>query len=224
MTLTEHFKPLLDKRLPAAFAVLLLSAVPAFAIDHLAPPIGIAQYEDQLAKTFKDVYADDIQLRAVVEPSFGREFAVGVRLSDGLYSIVYLQAKDSVWQSIVNKESGPLVTTRGVPMVRVEKCQHQIPSALAQRLSSIWDQMIRGIEPDDSVGLDGTSYYFSKIVDGEFKTGMAWSPEVMTKTGGLVGIVETMKQLCAAPRKSLLEQLNRESNDVLTRIVPEHPK
>lgn len=75
------------------FLALMLVSQTCFAIDHLIPEDSAytyghyPAYNDPVFVYFKSTFKDDVVLRLIVKPSFTPQYALGLRVEDGGYSI-----------------------------------------------------------------------------------------------------------------------------------------
>ncbi|MGD0867272.1 MAG: hypothetical protein ABSA49_17150 [Rhizomicrobium sp.] len=193
---------------------LVLCTTQARSADHLEPAAEtVAGYESGVIEVLKDAFTDDVQVRAIVEPSFEKEFAVGTKESDGVFRIYFVRASQQVWSNLLNKEP-----TKNIGS---EICEMEIPADLGRRIDLVWDGMLRQTRPNESptYGLDGDNYYFSKDVDGKLAIGEMWSPPDDSKPGKLVDIVYTMRDLCTKKDEALATKLNEQVDDLLARLA-----
>jgi hypothetical protein len=191
----------------------LLCVARASAADHLEPPTEtIAGYESGVVEVLKGAFTDDVDVRAIVEPSFQNEYAVGTKESDGNFRIYFLRASEHVWGKFLDKKSTENIGT--------ENCEIGIPVDLGRRIDLVWDGMLRQTQPNErpTYGVDGDNYYFSKDVDGKLVIGTIWSPPDDSKPGKLVGIVYTMRDLCTKKDNVLTAKLSQQVDDLLARL------
>jgi hypothetical protein len=84
-----------------AFALVLALATPAAAQKRLTPlepvPDVLADHDARVRLVFKEAYAPEVTLRAVVRPSFQVEYAVGLRSSAAGLEIFALRPSRQVW-------------------------------------------------------------------------------------------------------------------------------
>src|SRR6185503_17763159 len=205
--------------------------------DYLEPrrePIPqLRHYQEIVNSVLADAFAADVKARAIVEPSFAREFAVGIKESLGQYRIVGVESRVQLWGfevlSMLKRNDFQAVSLDGSPRndaeistleaalpksveeVRVTRCEARISAALARRVLAVWETMLKDTRAHGRLGLDGVSYAFAfndgtRVLEGE-----TWSPEDGSRGAMLVGIVHTMKRTCSSALPFLLRaQLERE--------------
>lgn len=79
-----------------ALAATALSTAPVLALDHLVPEQGgFESYRATERAVMKAAFDPSVRIRAVAEPSFRPEFAVGVREQAGGFKIFFLQPRGS---------------------------------------------------------------------------------------------------------------------------------
>lgn len=170
MTLTEHIRPMLDKRLPVAIlAGLLVVAAPARGQDdHLfpestllnsaqldnKPPRLDADYDIAVATVFRDVFAVDTVLYADADNPLGGIRFVGLKKNKDAWRIFSLDEDVPLlrYAEIAEAErDGDAQTARDyraeVPArpedVPLHRCEKPLDSALAQRIAALWETMLR---------------------------------------------------------------------------------
>ena len=187
------------------------------ATDHLEPAVSwVAGYEPAVAEVLRSAFSNDVHVRAIVEPSFRNEFAVGTKEENGKFQIFFVRASEHVWNALLDKKP-----TKDIPTTY---CEYEIPTDLGHQLDLVWDGMLAEIEQNDAPqdGVDGDFYYFSKDIDGSLKIGMTWSPDEKSKPGKLVGIAYSMQNLCIKRDTALLQMLERQVDDLLTVLPNAH--
>ena len=183
--------------------VLLLSTTPAVAAAYLEPEhSSFPSYDSALATVFKAAFANDVQVRAIVEPSLFLEFAVGVTKSVGAFHIFLLQPSTQVWQAVTSpdKQTDPAA-------IKVETCTMQLDAGIAERMVAAWKTALEHVRPSDrSDGLDGDSFQFSMTLDGHELSGQTWSPPPSSEAGTLANVAYAMRDACKAhDRRKLLK-------------------
>ncbi len=216
-------------------AILLLWIRPALAQDHLIPDPSLlvddSRYRSKVRYVFREAFERngspfgepnrEVTLRAIVLPSFEKEFAVGVLASPEGQEVFLLEPSTSVWATELRclmereeaAENGKRPTRSKRLMEALEKLRLQgpladqnipvqrkarpIPAELARELRSLWKEMLLGTRhvPDDEVlnGADGTTYNFSAFFAGRGEiSGHVWSPQPSCRTYRLVALVHAM--------------------------------
>ena len=156
---------------------------------------SLRDYDFLVVTAFREAYGPDVRARAVVTPSFMPEFVVGIRETDGNYSVFKLEAMRQLWgYSLMDMfASGEIIATdlegnnrnqaeiedldANLPDdfldVELDRCEAVLKRDLGDRLLQIWLQMLSQTGEDGGgVGLHGTSYRFEM---GE-RAGETWSP------------------------------------------------
>jgi hypothetical protein len=265
MTLTEH---ILDKRLPAALvAGILAVAMPALAAevevptiqpvvveDHLIPEDSIYDgmasfapgYDRALLASFKDVFEEDVIVRAIIEPSFETEFAVGLKKDGETYKVIYQEVSEQLWQysvldmmkrgEITSATSDGKSTTadeiakleKSLPAnskdVKVNRCERAVDAPLGKEIVAVWKEMLlqSRYSAQSSIVVDGTTFHFSGVFDYQRMAAQTWSPDERTKTGMLANLAYHMKAFCTGYTRS--GGLSRLVDDLSARLDAEQKK
>lgn len=214
-----------------------LSVQPCLAADYLEPEPSIyggdafsAQYDSIVVSVLHAAYDRDVVLRMLAEPSFGPEFAVGLKgAPNGPYQIFTLQPSVHLWgyetvsmlksgevkviQGDANKEIQALQShlPRDPKDVAVTSCFASVDSATAARISAVWEKMLRATHfPDhDTMGLDGEIFHFAMRAKFQFLAGQVWSPPEQSPAGMLVAVAGAMKAHCEKHDNQTLVALGR---------------
>ena len=167
---------------------LLVIARDAIAQDHLVPdtggPVQLSPYMRKVRRAFMPAFDEGVGLRAIVLRSMLDQYAVGVRTSEAVSEVFALEPTSSIEGS---EERGP---------IRVRRSARPIPSEVAERLGSLWEEMLLGVRhPAEEDGIsDGDTYYFSRYVPGRgMLTGHAHSPGAETRPGRLAALAESLR-------------------------------
>ncbi|HWA03883.1 MAG TPA: hypothetical protein VG819_10175 [Rhizomicrobium sp.] len=242
MTLTEHIQPLLDKRLPAALvAAALLSATGAYAQTYLqsdAPKYDFdIVYQEDIQTVFHEAYADDVLLRMIAEPSFFREFAVGLKKTASGTSIFGLRAKVQIWtfesRDSLMMEARDCVSSPhegcrelqsestdmpdDIHGIGLERCEILLPEATVPKIEDAWHLALLtvGSRTDEVVGVDGESFYFGAREDGQWRGGKVWSPDPNTLPGRLVSLALDMNDLCHGQNGATAAKIDLEASELV---------
>lgn len=237
-------------RWAATFLATALVATPALAGDHLEPEdsvySGIASFEpgyDQaLIASFRDAFEDDVQARAIVEPSFETEFAVGIKETEGHYWIFYQEVSEQLWQySVLDMMKKGQITSastdgksttlqeiekleKSLPPdpkdVKVIRCEYQIERALGVRIVDVWRRMLleTRYSKEPTMGLDGTIYHFYAKNGYRRMAGQTWTPDPATKPGILAEMSYDMKKLCTTRDVARLRELETLTNTLSSKL------
>ncbi len=182
-----------------------LWCVNAQAADHLVPQDNfLPDFRDFQRQVFKSVFSPDTVARAVVEPSFHREYAVAIRKDGAGYSVSYEQPETQLWRFF--NQNDP----KSSESIKMSRCSAKLDGVVAGHLVSAWRGMLEKTRKDESgmVGLDGTTYHFSMEADGRALTGQAWTPDPATPPGKLAGIVDDLRDYCQDHSRSKLAKAN----------------
>src|SRR6185295_8736730 len=190
------------------------------ASDYLEPkkaPIReLRNYQAIVTAVFDAAFAPDVKVRAIVEPSFAREFAVGIKERGGRFYVFAMQPPVQLWgyellalfksQSIVavseNGSGGNEIAALEARLpkrhsdMRVMRCYSELNPRLAQRVIAVWDGMLSDLRAADRIGVDGESFQFASIDGAREMEGQTWSPEEGSRGAMLVEIAYTMKRMC----------------------------
>jgi hypothetical protein len=143
---------------PVAVVGQELGGIDLFDATVVEPENG---YLDELAqRNFKDAYAPDVKLRVFVFPAFSASHAVGIRETNGVFTIFGLQRASypSVWELALAAWNHRLPELSKEIEDRLWRCEAQIDAALANRVMRISETMLREGLLDDAFGLDGEGY------------------------------------------------------------------
>ncbi len=75
--------------------------------DHLKPEdslfsgVFLHKYTEMVLDAFSEVYAENVEVRTIVLPSFKPEYAVGIRKEKDVYSIFHFEPKKQYWLYII---------------------------------------------------------------------------------------------------------------------------
>jgi len=217
------------------------------ASDYLEPkkPVikELRNYQSMVNAVFDAAFAPDVKVRAIVEPSFFREYAVGIKERSGHYYVFGMEPRVQLWgyellalfksQAIVavsadgsgaNDDEIAALQAR-LPKktsdVRVMRCYSELDPRLARRVIAVWEGMLSELKASDRLGLDGESYQFAFREGARELEGQIWSPEEGSRGALLTDIAYTMKRLCTwGPPWSffLRARLAREVGDLEKRV------
>jgi hypothetical protein len=219
-----------------------LYATAALAGEHLEPERSdFASYDSTVATVLKSAFERDVRARAVVEPSFQSEFAVGVKEESGAFRVFFLQPSAQVWQYTLLQMMKKRQVTSTTPDhvdntareiarieaslpadpkdLKVEQCEIAIDATLGARLVTLWKTILSQVkaQPPDN-GIDGVIYHFSMAVDGHELAGQAWSPPKSSDAGMMVDIAYAMREACKTKNQSEIAMIDRLSADLQKRL------
>lgn len=185
-------------------------AASAFAQSHLVlEGFADADHRAALQNVFHDVYVPGVSARVLVEPKSGAEYAVGLKQTNGQYSIVSLIASKRVDEAAAQH-------TKSV----VLGCSVDLPPKLGMHIEAVWQQMLLSTGPARQFKTVGDNYRFSMSVNGQEIAGQIWSPQPSSVPGQFVGIVHTMRDLCTSKDPALQHQLHHETAQLYRQLVP----
>ncbi len=188
------------------FALVMASAAfatTAYAQSHLVlEGFADADRRAALESVFRTVYEPGVQARVLVEPKSGAQYAVGLKESNGRYTIVAQLA------------SKRLSTEAGAKKAIVLGCSMEIPAKVGAHVAQVWQAMLARTGPTRSLKTVGDNYRFSMAYNGEQLAGQAFSPAPDSAPGQLVEMVHTMRALCTTKDTSLLAQLRHETSEL----------
>lgn len=233
--------------------VAMLIATPAIArnpvADHLVPEDTIysgldvtENYHDMVVSVLQDAYSKEVRIRAIVEPSFSPEFAVGVMQVGEEFKIFSLQSTIHLWDYEIREmmKQGSMDRTdyseddepidlvaeldKDLPPkpsdVKVDRCEIAIDAPLASQLIAAWQGVLLQTRfVDDKTeegitGLDGDTFHFSMTVGLQNVAGSAWSPSG-AKTGALAELAILMRKYCAQKIPTLKGNIRQTTGNLL---------
>lgn len=216
------------------FALLLVLGIGAnasFAGEYLEPEQShLTGYQSSVKTVLREAYGPNVRARAIAEPSFLPEFAVGVKEEAGKYSVFYLEPSMQVWQytTLEMMKNGQIVRTKpdGTPGtadaiarleaslppkptdLRVQRCVLPIDPKLGAAIVEVWKEILSRVKPQPPTdGLDGETIHFSMTADGHELAGQTWSPPEASEAGRLSAIVYTIRSACKSRHKQQLNTL-----------------
>jgi hypothetical protein len=228
----------------------LICAIPAMAQEHLDPDDTVvgqllpdAWHGSDYAREFKPAFDGSERVFAVIEPSFVREFVIGLRQVSGGYRIF------GAWPALTrDKRRIPevfgvkppvLVGADGKPLpkdeadmrladmptpngeVRLERCEAPIDSVLADRVIAAWDKVVLQTRADSGMprfGPDGAVEHFVSHLRFLVVSGKSWSPQPPGNPGWLSRAAEAMLRICDSGRTEPLAQARRELEAAINNI------
>jgi hypothetical protein len=219
--------------------------------DSAFSGVFLEDYTKMVLDFFREIYGKDILLRMVAFPSFHPEFAVGIRESAGVYSVLRLAPRKQLWayktkqlmetgQITHVSESGHVKTNEDIERINneypsdyrevpIDKCSAPLDESIARGLRDVWSLMLleTRYSPDPRLGLDGADYHFSMRVTqyGGIYAGKIWSPPEESKPGRLVAIGNSLADYCmkASERREIESRLRKQVNDLLKALHSKKP-
>ncbi len=216
-----------------------------FARAGLPPSAtSLRPYHEIVIAVLDGAFEADVRARLIAMPSFTPEYALGIREADGQHKIFHLASQAQLWSYENLKTLREIVEAGGLPGqdaniaeaiaeyesrlpddyrdVETSYCEFEIQSELADDLLAIWENILLETRYGDQapVGRDGTDYHFSMRASGVVMAGKVWSPDPQSKTGALVSITETMKNLCLTADQNLLAQLQPQISAMREQFMP----
>jgi hypothetical protein len=177
----------------------------------------LEDFQKLVRNVFREAYTSDVRIRVLVQPSFAREYAVGLKETNGTFTAFWVESKVQLWGyglldmfkkgQIVGVRDGKSTNAEEIARLEAElpqqpnnvplmRCQKPIESALAQRILFAWSQMLTRARPDKSYGLDGDTYEFAMIHGDKTITGTAWSPAPGSRDDLLINVVIALRRVC----------------------------
>jgi hypothetical protein len=226
----------------------------AVADEHLVPERSVfadrflLEYDTMVVSTLEEAFTRDVRVRAIVQPSFQPEYAVGIKQRENGYRVFCLRPEIQLWAyetlkmmkagSIRNLGSiiGPRTDGASETRAEIEKLEASLPanfrdvkiksgdveiaSDLAHLLVAIWETMLRQTRYDKAarLGFDGVFYHFSMRSDYQDLAGYVWSPPPASTTGLLVEVVETMRLVCDIDVSNIGDQLRAQADALRSRL------
>ena len=205
---------------------------------------SLRPYHEIIISVLDGAFDPDISARLIAMPSFTPEYALGIREVEGTYKVFHLASRSQLWSYENLKTLRGLADAGGFPGqdenlanaiaeyeallppdyhdVQTDYCEVEIPSGMASDLLEIWESVLLETRYGDQepIGPDGTDYHFSIRASGVIMAGKTWSPDPLSKTGALVSITETMKNLCLTGDQNLLAQLEPQIEAMQVELTP----
>jgi hypothetical protein len=203
-----------------------------FARAGLPPnATSLRPYHEIVITVLEGAFDADVRARLIAMPSYTPEYAVGIRETNDRHKIFHLASQSQLWSYENLKTLRAIAEAGGLPGqdtniaeaiaeyearlpgdyhdVETNYCEIDIASELAEDLLVVWERILLETRYGDQepVGPDGTDYHFSMSASGVIMAGKVWSPNPQSKTGAMVSITETMKNLCLTADQNLLAQL-----------------
>lgn len=208
----------------SVLACLILPIPPAAAQEHLIPDAGAMvdqdSYHQKVRHVFESAFERGVALRAVVIPSFRKEYAVGVREADGTAEAFVLEPSSMIWNTeiVALRERGQIraFDRDGKPIppeadksfqelkgrtpadyrqIEAKRRARAIPADLAAGLKQAWERMLLDVRhpAEPEMGHDGVTYHFSMFVPGRGEvSGHVWSPDEGTKTARFAELAQAL--------------------------------
>ncbi|HEV2653240.1 MAG TPA: hypothetical protein VGU69_18395 [Rhizomicrobium sp.] len=198
----------MTKTITAFAAAAVLLATPAFGGDTLEPAHGTVEgYEPAVTGVLKAAFGPEVVVRAIVEPSFEPEYAVGIEKHGDEYRIFGLTASEQVWTALNDQKP--------VAGINANDCRLPITADLATDILGVWKGMLLRVHTQvDSEGVDGAIYFFSMMIDGQPHIGQTWSPLPSSPPGKLVSLANAMRDVCRWNRPHALDRVTAITADL----------
>jgi hypothetical protein len=192
-------------------------------------------------EVFHEAYEHGVKLVFVEQPSFQPELAVFLKQDSGKFQIVTLQPTIQLWayEGLAMAKRGEIMEIknhdwdRGVRPdkdiaelearlprdfhdVPVKRCQAEVDTGTANRLTSVWRSMLletRYTQPPEQgvIVTDGVEYHYSMPGDVEFMTGWTAGAPEGGRLEALGNISDAMRDYCAKPSNDSLTILNSDT-------------
>jgi hypothetical protein len=204
----------------------------------------LAPYHAMIIDVLAGAFEQDVRARLIAMPSFTPEYALGIRETNGIFKIFHLSSKSQLWSyenlrllrdlardNLIPGEAGHIAEAIAqyeaeLPDdyhdVETTYCEFEIPAALGRDILMVWERLLLETRYGDqaALGRDGIDYHFSMRADGMLMGGKVWEPDPESKTGTMVSMTETMKNICDTGDRNLLAQLEPQVADMLVRLTP----
>jgi len=158
--------------------------------EYLEPVRDFKEYDGVLKKYYDNVFIklhEGFTKKPIAMytsmPSFSSEYAFSVETLDGKHYIISNRFSENYWYAKKRNK------------VRLITNKVEIDNELYLKISNLFQLVAQQIKKpeEESMGLDGTTYYFSTINNnGEVKTGETWSPFKSTLLYKLVEISDNL--------------------------------
>jgi hypothetical protein len=242
-----------------AAAIISLAAPLAAAADHLEPEASILGGEDEgflyydtvVAGVLKDAYDQNVVARAIVEPSFQPEYAVGLVSDKGRYSIFTLVPALHLWsyeileemesgRSTILKDGKQVRDDQGIAELRahlpadwhevkVKRCDAAIDKAVATKILAAWQSVVFDTRFDKPAS-DGSvtetitldgTSYHFAASGAVDLAGQTANPDASSPPGQLADMAEKMATYCASRKRDLISGIVADANAIMA--APESP-
>ncbi len=176
----------------------------ALAEDHLRPEeSSFPTYQASETSVFKAAFGSDVRARAIIEPAFFLEFAVGVKETDGRYSVFMLKPSTQIWAAELSKDK-----QTDPKSITATACEIPIRQTVGTRIVAVWKAILSRVKPRPAeLGLDGEFDHYSMTVDSQVLAGQARSPREDSEAGMMEGIVYAIHEACEKNDKSRLAKI-----------------
>ncbi|HSX88817.1 MAG TPA: hypothetical protein VLG17_12580 [Pseudomonas sp.] len=197
----------------AVFAVFcFFNGVSQASQSHLIPDAAHVAarsgYQEKLRYTFRDAYKKDVVLQALIMPSFGSEYVIGLRRASGGYEVFHqaVEFKVSIFERIEREGAGdgevweytlPKNLPKDFRRNPINMIERTIEAPLAIRIADIWAEALLDVRRGrgGDLSLDGIYYTYSMFLNGYgFVSGSSNNPRPDTKMYALAQIVEALKK------------------------------
>jgi len=205
---------------PAPAVVAPAPTATAIDTEHLQPDdrTTIPDYRRAEEHVFKAIFATNVVAWVLAEPSFEREYGIGLVEKNGSYRAFMLEPSEQVWEFTVLGmiKNGEMTSTdnqgrsttadqikameaRLPPRpedLEISRCEIPISKPLAERVLQSWRLMLARTAPNGREGFDGEIYHFGLREGGTLRTGQTWSPDEDTNPYRLVLIADALRKAC----------------------------
>jgi hypothetical protein len=188
------------------------------AQDHLSPAVDVFVKPDsyllKARHVFIQAFDNGVILRALVLPSFRKEFSVGVIDQGEQVEAFVLEPSSSIWGAELLEECQIAIKAyekdnEKVPQdlldrmedlkkdavdyrtIKAVRRSRPLPRNLSEEINSVWRKMLLDVRQprEPRRGKDGVIYYFSAWIKGRGDlSGQVWSPSKGSKTDLLTSL------------------------------------
>jgi hypothetical protein len=201
-------------------AAAALWASASSAQERLTSDRDRSEYPSLLREVLKDAFQPEVTLRAIVEPSFAPEYAVGLQQKMNGVEVFAIEPSRQVWgyiflgmlrrgQAEAETAYERQATSEYIAEIEarlpanpadlpVSYCSMPIDGGIALLVEEAWKAMLEPIASDGQplFNPDGTTYRFSMEIGDRRLAGQARSPDAGTRPGKLAKLAEAMRDYC----------------------------
>jgi hypothetical protein len=223
----------------------LLPVSPSQAQSNLVPGNWgeFTNYDQALRTVFSEAYVPYVYLRVQTQSKYGIEIMTGVRSDSSGYTMFQLEPEDNVWSSsyvefpCLDSNGNELPARPGstclrqdfssVDTIRVSRVETPIPANLAQKLTTLWQEMLvrsSYLNQPSGMSTGGVTYTYSAFLDDPgFVSAYSRNPDEGTLTGQLEEITlllgRVVKQENVSIKDSLIHQIDMKTDGLLAALL-----
>ncbi|MDB5439938.1 MAG: hypothetical protein JWM33_2365 [Caulobacteraceae bacterium] len=154
-------------------------------------------YQQRVQAVLAAAFAPQVIARLVVEPSSRNEYAIGLKLEAGVYSIVSVRSSVAIsgYSRGVSKPSG----SRPAGVAKPRLCSAKVVPELGDRLSAAWRDVVGLNAPKSLIDTEGVDYAFASPATDHDRVRHVRDPLEGTIEGGLAAVAQAMADYCDHP-------------------------